>query len=201
VRRPQRNALQLQRSQQQQGLEQVVLLDSDSSSDAQQQEQQQRRRRPSKKRRLRQQLVVSSDDEAQVPTVVGANAPTGVDADLFDSDGGRDGVGVRMPKGVSRQRLQQQKRRRQQQQQLQGSCDADDDPRKSGSGAAASESEKGHNDSHSDECAECGQAGELLMCDGCPRAFHLACVGLRKQQVPEGEWFCAYCQSLGLTGQ
>jgi hypothetical protein len=25
-------------------------------------------------------------------------------------------------------------------------------------------------------------------------------VGLRAGQVPEGEWFCVYCQSLGLTG-
>jgi hypothetical protein len=25
-------------------------------------------------------------------------------------------------------------------------------------------------------------------------------VGLKAGQVPEGEWFCVYCQSLGLTG-
>jgi hypothetical protein len=38
----------------------------------------------------------------------------------------------------------------------------------------------------------------LLLCDGCPRAFHLGCVGLKA--VPEGMWHCGYCRSLGRGG-
>jgi hypothetical protein len=49
-------------------------------------------------------------------------------------------------------------------------------------------------DSHHDECGVCGGAGQLLCCDGCPRAYHLACVGLRR--VPDGDWLCAFCESL-----
>ena len=37
----------------------------------------------------------------------------------------------------------------------------------------------------------CGRAGELLCCDGCRAAFHLAC--LRVAAVPIGDWFCAVC--------
>ena len=39
-----------------------------------------------------------------------------------------------------------------------------------------------------DMCAVCGQDGELLLCDGCPRAFHMACVGL--QSLPQGMITC-----------
>jgi hypothetical protein len=46
-------------------------------------------------------------------------------------------------------------------------------------------------DCHEDECAVCGLVGELLMCDSCPRVFHLECVGL--QCIPEGDWFCDQC--------
>lgn len=49
-------------------------------------------------------------------------------------------------------------------------------------------------DSHQDECAACGDGGELLCCDGCPRAFHTGCVGLRA--IPAGDWLCAFCRSL-----
>jgi len=44
-----------------------------------------------------------------------------------------------------------------------------------------------------DECAMCGEVGELLLCDGCPRSFHLGCVGLRR--APVGDWWCVYCVS------
>ena len=45
---------------------------------------------------------------------------------------------------------------------------------------------------HEDVCGLCGKDGELLCCDGCPAAFHLACVGL--DAAPAGDWFCAVCQ-------
>ena len=42
-----------------------------------------------------------------------------------------------------------------------------------------------------DSCTSCGAGGALLCCDGCPAAFHLACVGLRN--APPGQWLCAVC--------
>ncbi|GAV62693.1 PHD domain-containing protein [Cephalotus follicularis] len=43
-----------------------------------------------------------------------------------------------------------------------------------------------------DMCAVCGGGGSLLLCDGCPRAFHQACLGL--QCAPEGDWHCPNCR-------
>ncbi|EQC40453.1 hypothetical protein SDRG_02348 [Saprolegnia diclina VS20] len=40
-------------------------------------------------------------------------------------------------------------------------------------------------------CCICGDGGELLCCDGCPRVFHYTCVGLRR--VPRGKTFCPHC--------
>ncbi|KFO82127.1 Autoimmune regulator, partial [Cuculus canorus] len=44
-----------------------------------------------------------------------------------------------------------------------------------------------------DECAVCGDGGELICCDGCPRAFHLACLVPPLPRVPSGMWRCASC--------
>ncbi|NWR78434.1 AIRE regulator, partial [Centropus unirufus] len=44
-----------------------------------------------------------------------------------------------------------------------------------------------------DECAVCGDGGELICCDGCPRAFHLACLVPPLPHVPSGMWRCASC--------
>ena len=32
-----------------------------------------------------------------------------------------------------------------------------------------------------------------MLCDGCPRSFHLACLGLGFQDLPEGSWECPKC--------
>ena len=42
-----------------------------------------------------------------------------------------------------------------------------------------------------DYCDVCSTGGELLCCDGCPRTFHVECVGLRK--IPRGNWLCQHC--------
>lgn len=41
---------------------------------------------------------------------------------------------------------------------------------------------------HQDYCLTCWDAGELVLCDCCPAAYHLKCVGLRA--VPGGIWSC-----------
>ena len=43
-------------------------------------------------------------------------------------------------------------------------------------------------------CAVCGGAGELLLCDDCPRAWHLHCSVPVLDAVPEGDWRCAVCR-------
>ncbi|XP_077220691.1 uncharacterized protein LOC143854550 [Tasmannia lanceolata] len=44
-----------------------------------------------------------------------------------------------------------------------------------------------------DLCTICADGGNLLLCDGCPRAFHTDCVEL--SSIPSGKWYCRYCQN------
>ncbi|XP_059200834.1 autoimmune regulator isoform X2 [Centropristis striata] len=44
-----------------------------------------------------------------------------------------------------------------------------------------------------DECAVCKDGGELICCDGCPRAFHLTCTDPPLSTVPSGTWQCGWC--------
>uniref|UniRef100_A0A3B5AFE7 Autoimmune regulator n=1 Tax=Stegastes partitus TaxID=144197 RepID=A0A3B5AFE7_9TELE len=44
-----------------------------------------------------------------------------------------------------------------------------------------------------DECAACKDGGELICCDGCPRAFHLACLDPPLTSIPNGPWQCDWC--------
>ncbi|KAK2901087.1 hypothetical protein QQF64_014817 [Cirrhinus molitorella] len=46
-----------------------------------------------------------------------------------------------------------------------------------------------------DECAVCKDGGELICCDGCPRAFHLTCLVPPLTSIPSGTWRCQLCQS------
>ncbi|KAB1227407.1 Chromodomain-helicase-DNA-binding protein 4 [Morella rubra] len=48
-----------------------------------------------------------------------------------------------------------------------------------------------------DLCSICQDGGDLLCCDGCPRAFHVECVPLPR--IPTGTWYCRYCQNLFQT--
>ncbi|XP_016346076.1 autoimmune regulator-like [Sinocyclocheilus anshuiensis] len=47
-----------------------------------------------------------------------------------------------------------------------------------------------HND---DECTVCKDGGELICCDGCPRAFHLTCLVPPLTSIPSGTWRCQLC--------
>ncbi|XP_010528338.1 PREDICTED: uncharacterized protein LOC104805464 [Tarenaya hassleriana] len=42
-----------------------------------------------------------------------------------------------------------------------------------------------------DMCTICGDGGDLLLCAGCPQAFHTTC--LKFQSKPEGTWYCSSC--------
>ncbi|KAJ3683809.1 hypothetical protein LUZ60_014036 [Juncus effusus] len=53
--------------------------------------------------------------------------------------------------------------------------------------------EEGEDDKNIDECFICTMDGNLLCCDGCPNAFHSRCVGVAKDQLPEGDWYCPEC--------
>ncbi|XVE61612.1 hypothetical protein DITRI_Ditri06bG0054300 [Diplodiscus trichospermus] len=45
-----------------------------------------------------------------------------------------------------------------------------------------------------DACIICADGGDLLLCDGCPRAFHKECASL--PTTPHGRWYCKYCQNM-----
>ena len=46
---------------------------------------------------------------------------------------------------------------------------------------------------HQDMCNECWDGGDLIVCDMCPMAFHLDCIGLKC--MPKGNiWFCPHHQ-------
>ncbi|KAK6942933.1 Tify domain binding domain [Dillenia turbinata] len=46
-----------------------------------------------------------------------------------------------------------------------------------------------------DMCAVCGDGGNLILCSGCPQAFHQECLEL--PSVPNGGWICPYCKDKG----
>ncbi|KAL8227215.1 hypothetical protein R6Q57_017047 [Mikania cordata] len=48
-------------------------------------------------------------------------------------------------------------------------------------------------DDNDDLCSICADGGELLCCDNCPRAFHPECIC---EAVPQGTWYCKYCQNM-----
>ncbi|KRH32313.1 hypothetical protein GLYMA_10G044200v4 [Glycine max] len=50
-----------------------------------------------------------------------------------------------------------------------------------------------------DMCAVCGDGGDLILCNGCPRAFHAACLGL--QCVPDSGWQCLNCRDNAGNGR
>ncbi|KAL4354566.1 hypothetical protein GQ457_06G009350 [Hibiscus cannabinus] len=43
-------------------------------------------------------------------------------------------------------------------------------------------------------CIICADGGDLLLCDGCPRAFHKECASL--PTIPRGRWYCKHCQNM-----
>nr|CAG8506240.1 8432_t:CDS:2 [Entrophospora candida] len=46
-----------------------------------------------------------------------------------------------------------------------------------------------------DYCNTCGNGGQLMCCDSCPRAFHFTCLvpPLDIDNTPQGNWYCRVC--------
>ncbi|UNI14365.1 hypothetical protein JDV02_001000 [Purpureocillium takamizusanense] len=42
-------------------------------------------------------------------------------------------------------------------------------------------------------CSACGNAGDVVCCDGCPRSFHFECVDMVPSEDLPDEWYCNEC--------
>ncbi|POR37916.1 Uncharacterized protein TPAR_01884 [Tolypocladium paradoxum] len=42
-------------------------------------------------------------------------------------------------------------------------------------------------------CSACGNAGDVVCCDGCPRSFHFECVDMVQSEDLPDEWYCNEC--------
>ncbi|VDO11755.1 unnamed protein product [Rodentolepis nana] len=59
--------------------------------------------------------------------------------------------------------------------------------------------EDGYETDHQDFCDVCQQGGEIVLCDTCPRAFHLVCLDPELDEPPKGDWSCPQCVKQGVT--
>ena len=50
---------------------------------------------------------------------------------------------------------------------------------------------------HNEYCEVCQQGGEIILCDTCPRAYHLVCLDPELDEAPEGKWSCPHCETNG----
>ena len=53
----------------------------------------------------------------------------------------------------------------------------------------------GYETDHQDYCEVCQQGGEIILCDTCPRAYHMVCLDPDMEKAPEGKWSCPHCVS------
>lgn len=60
---------------------------------------------------------------------------------------------------------------------------------------AGEEEVDGYETDHQDYCEVCQQGGEIILCDTCPRAYHLVCLDPDLDRAPEGKWSCPHCVS------
>jgi len=57
----------------------------------------------------------------------------------------------------------------------------------------------GYETDHQDYCEVCQQGGEIILCDTCPRAYHMVCLDPDMEKAPEGKWSCPHCVSIRLS--
>jgi len=60
---------------------------------------------------------------------------------------------------------------------------------------------EGYETEHQDYCEVCQQGGEIILCDTCPRAYHLVCLEPELEEAPEGKWSCPHCEGEGIKEQ
>jgi hypothetical protein len=46
---------------------------------------------------------------------------------------------------------------------------------------------------HGDRCTVCDQEGTLILCEECPRGYHVQCCFPQLRKVPRGSWTCQIC--------
>ncbi|KAM9534973.1 chromodomain-helicase-DNA-binding protein 5-like isoform 3-T3 [Salvelinus alpinus] len=56
----------------------------------------------------------------------------------------------------------------------------------------------GYETDHQDYCEVCQQGGEIILCDTCPKAYHLVCLDPELEKAPEGKWSCPHCEKEGI---
>ncbi|XP_061091980.1 chromodomain-helicase-DNA-binding protein 4 isoform X3 [Conger conger] len=56
----------------------------------------------------------------------------------------------------------------------------------------------GYETDHQDYCEVCQQGGEIILCDTCPRAYHMVCLDPDMEKAPEGKWSCPHCEKEGV---
>uniref|UniRef100_A0A3P8ZVF5 DNA helicase n=1 Tax=Esox lucius TaxID=8010 RepID=A0A3P8ZVF5_ESOLU len=56
----------------------------------------------------------------------------------------------------------------------------------------------GYETDHQDYCEVCQQGGEIILCDTCPKAYHLVCLEPELEKAPEGKWSCPHCEKEGI---
>lgn len=54
---------------------------------------------------------------------------------------------------------------------------------------------------HQEYCEVCQQGGEIILCDTCPKAYHLCCLDPELDEAPEGKWSCPHCEVNGPENQ
>ncbi|CAF3265430.1 unnamed protein product [Rotaria sp. Silwood2] len=57
----------------------------------------------------------------------------------------------------------------------------------------------GYETNHQDYGEVCQQGGEIILCDTCPKAYHLVCLDPELEQAPEGDWSCPECTKNGIS--
>ena len=49
---------------------------------------------------------------------------------------------------------------------------------------------------HGEACTVCGNDGTLILCEDCPRSYHVECCYPPLRKVPRGKWMCQICTGL-----